>query len=377
MSHHFQERLQPVPHAMDSLLQLKERYELHVVTSRQYAIQDATLAWISRHYPGLFSQVHFGNHYSREGKVRSKPEICKDIGAVLLIDDSLQYAYQCHSADIPVILFGEYAWNQKHSVHSTLFQHGDVDIHAFDLDTHTTSMEHDMDISRCLFRVTDWRHVARAIDFVLHRHSKARLTAEPSTSTPSSPADRLLVAAIQMCAVDNKLTNLQTIHRLVRRAVSEGLGAALVCLPECCTYMGRGGDQTLAAAEPVLRADAYPEARCALDFRTTSSSSSSSSSTSVESEEKPYDGWGDINCVAALCEIAHINRVWLSVGGFPERRRIDGADRMSNSHFLISPEGKIVGEPYRKIHLFDAPLVGLQESRTTGKKYAYRCLYLF
>jgi predicted amidohydrolase len=55
------------------------------------------------------------------------------------------------------------------------------------------------------------------------------------------------------------------------------------------------------------------------------------------------------------------------VGGFPERRVIDGVERMSNTHFVISPEGKIVGRPYRKIHLFDAPFVGLQESRTTGK----------
>jgi hypothetical protein len=28
-----------------------------VVTSRQHVIQDATLDWIDRHYPGLFQEV--------------------------------------------------------------------------------------------------------------------------------------------------------------------------------------------------------------------------------------------------------------------------------------------------------------------------------
>lgn len=360
-SHHFQERLRPIPHAMDTLLQLKERFDLHVVTSRQFAIQEATLQWIEDHYPGLFNQVHFGNHYSREGKVRSKPEICKDIGAVLLIDDSLQYAYQCHSANIPVLLFGEYAWNQKHSVQPSLFKDGDINIHPFDLDAHTTAMEIDMDVTRTLFRVHDWRHVAGAIDFVLHHHSKAQVVYSPSQSPTPTPSERLRVAAIQMCSVDNKLTNLRSIYRLVRRAVSEGPGATLVCLPECCVFMGQNGDQTVAAAEPILRDEMYPEARCEYDIR------SSAGSDATAEKEIEYDGVGDINSIAALCEIAHANHVWLSVGGFPERRVIDGAERMSNTHIVITPEGKLAAHPYRKIHLFDAPLVGLQESRTTGK----------
>jgi hypothetical protein len=356
-SHHFQDRLDPIPHARDTLLRLKDKFDLHVVTSRQFAIQDATLEWIETHFPGVFSMIHFGNHYSREGKVRSKAEICKDIGAVLLIDDSLQYAYQCHSSNIPVLLFGEYAWNQKHSVHSSLFNSGDVEIHPYDLSTHTTSIESGIDITRTLLRVDDWRHVADAVDFVLHHHSRCRVVYSPTQSLVATPTSKLRVAAIQMCSVDNKLINLQSINRLVRRAVCEGPGATLVCLPECCVYMGRNGDQTVGAAEPVVRDDVYPDARCAYDFRVATSTLS----------EVDYDGHSDINCAAALCEVAHTNHVWLSVGGFPERRVIDGVERMSNTHFVISPEGKIVGRPYRKIHLFDAPLVGLQESRTTGK----------
>ena len=208
-SNHFKENLRPIPHAIEMLQAMKEEYELHVVTSRQYAIQEKTLEWINNHYPNIFTEIHFGNHYSREGKVRSKPEICKDIGAVLLIDDSLQYAYQCHQADIPVILFGEYAWNQKHSVQTTLFNDGDVMITSFHPDTHNvetlvsnttnttvpdamtttvataavttttaattnTSSSSTVDDATTntalLHRVIDWRHMKHAIEYVLQYH---------------------------------------------------------------------------------------------------------------------------------------------------------------------------------------------------------------
>lgn len=38
--------------------------EFHLVTSRQYRIQPETEAWIAKHYPGVFTALHFGNHYA-------------------------------------------------------------------------------------------------------------------------------------------------------------------------------------------------------------------------------------------------------------------------------------------------------------------------
>ena len=39
--------------------------------------------------------------------------MCKDIGAVALIDDSLKYALQCSETLKHVILFGNYGWNKN------------------------------------------------------------------------------------------------------------------------------------------------------------------------------------------------------------------------------------------------------------------------
>jgi hypothetical protein len=70
------------------------------------------------HYAGLFTTVRFGHHYGRAGddrKPKSKAEICADLGATMLIDDSLIYALQCSQTLEHVLLFdyqASYPWNK-------------------------------------------------------------------------------------------------------------------------------------------------------------------------------------------------------------------------------------------------------------------------
>ena len=46
------------------------------------------------------------------------------------------------------------------------------------------------------------------------------------------------IAAIQMRSSSEKVQNIQTCIRLVNQAAADG--AQLVCLPECCLYIGGG-----------------------------------------------------------------------------------------------------------------------------------------
>lgn len=82
-------------------------FDLHVVTSRQDVLRAHTRRWVDANYPGLFAELHFGNHFSKDGVQKSKPELCSAIGAVLIIDDNMRYATQCAAAGIPAYLFGE------------------------------------------------------------------------------------------------------------------------------------------------------------------------------------------------------------------------------------------------------------------------------
>ena len=114
-SPHFTRGIPVVPGARGALARLSRFCDLSVVTSRQHAIQDATLEWLDSHYGGLFQEVCFGNHFALEGKSRSKSEICASIGARVLIDDNVGYARECAAAGVQVLLFdwqGSYPWSK-------------------------------------------------------------------------------------------------------------------------------------------------------------------------------------------------------------------------------------------------------------------------
>eukprot|EP00053_Salpingoeca_punica_P005974 m.57726 g.57726 ORF g.57726 m.57726 type:complete len:206 (-) comp13480_c0_seq1:322-939(-) len=108
----FFENLEPVQGAHEGLQWLKEKADLVIVTSRHLSVEETTHAWINRHFPNTFKEIHFGNHWAQTGVKKSKSEMCLALGARALIDDSPAYAVEC-AAHLPVVLlFGNYSWNQ-------------------------------------------------------------------------------------------------------------------------------------------------------------------------------------------------------------------------------------------------------------------------
>ena len=107
--------VQPVEGAKEALTKLSTLFELVVVTARSEEIGVVTRDWLTLHYPGLFSRVILCNSYAADGTHarRSKGDVCKEIGAVALVDDNVGY---CHDAARTVpfaFLFGSYAWNTR------------------------------------------------------------------------------------------------------------------------------------------------------------------------------------------------------------------------------------------------------------------------
>lgn len=102
---------------MEGVTALKAKgYRLVVVTSRQLVIKDATHDWLERNFPdGIFDEVVFGNHWGKNGVKTSKLDLCKELNASVLIDDSLIYATEVAKEGIPALLFSldnSYPWNQ-------------------------------------------------------------------------------------------------------------------------------------------------------------------------------------------------------------------------------------------------------------------------
>ncbi|KAM0884971.1 hypothetical protein ACQ4PT_030666 [Festuca glaucescens] len=112
-THYFQDGIHPIPGARDALQNLSSFCSLSVVTSRQDVIKNHTLEWIEKFYPGLFEQIHFGNHFALQGQSRPKSEICRSFGAQVLIDDNPRYAQECAEDGMRVLLFdydNSYPW---------------------------------------------------------------------------------------------------------------------------------------------------------------------------------------------------------------------------------------------------------------------------
>lgn len=93
----------------ETLRQLQDHFELHIVTSRSRSLKAITEQWLERHLPGLFSDAHFVNQHSHQNEPKSIR--CREIDAQLLIDDAWHHVADAAAADLPAILFDR-PWNQ-------------------------------------------------------------------------------------------------------------------------------------------------------------------------------------------------------------------------------------------------------------------------
>lgn len=76
--------LPPFPHSLSFLsLSLPSGVDFHVVTSRQFCIQRETEEWVQKHYPGIFTGLHYGNHYSGTVPASSLPPALPPLSSTL------------------------------------------------------------------------------------------------------------------------------------------------------------------------------------------------------------------------------------------------------------------------------------------------------
>ncbi len=105
---HFEAPL--VPGALTAVEILAMHHELHIITARQVETSTATKAWLARHFPSHFNEVHFVSKSDTD--TGSKVEACQQVGIDLMIDDSLSNACNLNAAGIQVLLF-DAPWNQE------------------------------------------------------------------------------------------------------------------------------------------------------------------------------------------------------------------------------------------------------------------------
>lgn len=104
---------QPIKGSVEALTKLKRQYRLVIVTSRHDFLKDQTHAWLEKYFPGVFEAVHFTDGIA-------KSEICKRVGAELIIEDHLSHAKVCAESGVKVLLFGNYCWNRIESGYNNI-----------------------------------------------------------------------------------------------------------------------------------------------------------------------------------------------------------------------------------------------------------------
>lgn len=97
------------PRAIERLV---EMYELEAVTGRPHAVAPLTERMLDGHFSGQFAAVHHTDAFGiGDGVRRRKVDVCREIGADVVIEDYLGHAVPCAEAGMRVILFDQ-PWNR-------------------------------------------------------------------------------------------------------------------------------------------------------------------------------------------------------------------------------------------------------------------------
>jgi len=101
----------PHPSTVMAIKRLAQQHELHLVTGRPDHLEEVTLTMLSEYFPGCFTSIEHTNYYN-ERKKRTKGEVCKALGADILIDDHIVHGMSVLENGLKeVIVFGDYPWN--------------------------------------------------------------------------------------------------------------------------------------------------------------------------------------------------------------------------------------------------------------------------
>lgn len=112
---HAGEFLVPYPEAVPVVKRLARTHELHVVTGRRDFMEPITRRMIEEFFPGCFKTVEHTNYFAPSDEAhlrRSKGEVCRRLGARVLVDDHFAHAASALDCGLKAILFGNYEWNQ-------------------------------------------------------------------------------------------------------------------------------------------------------------------------------------------------------------------------------------------------------------------------
>lgn len=105
----------PMDGAAETLRKLSEKYSLYIVTGRPDETEQATHNWTNKYLPNIFEEIIFTNFFklsNSKGKLRTKADVCEELGAQWLVDDHLHHIKNVSEKGVTGLLFGDLPWEQ-------------------------------------------------------------------------------------------------------------------------------------------------------------------------------------------------------------------------------------------------------------------------
>ena len=104
----------PVPGAVTAIKELSKTYRLVIVTARTVNYRGTTEIFIEKYFPNVFSDILYSLRVDRPTEFIPKKELCRQVNAFALIDDSVRNLLPVVDAGMTGILFGDFAWHRQH-----------------------------------------------------------------------------------------------------------------------------------------------------------------------------------------------------------------------------------------------------------------------
>ncbi len=100
--------IQPIVGSVEKILELSDQFKIWMLTARHSMLTEYTTEWTNHHYNWLIGKILFSNCYY--GSKRTKPTVCKEEWARIMIEDDMDYALELAQAWILVFLLRK-PWN--------------------------------------------------------------------------------------------------------------------------------------------------------------------------------------------------------------------------------------------------------------------------
>ena len=95
--------------SVEKIKTLSDKYDIWMLTARHTMLTEYTHEWARHHYGELAKGVLFSNCY--HGWEKTKPLICNDLWAEIMIEDDMDYALELATAWVTVFLLKS-PWNE-------------------------------------------------------------------------------------------------------------------------------------------------------------------------------------------------------------------------------------------------------------------------